>query len=209
MDAGKDGGGIMSTSSAGSTWIIGETVPWSAAWSGESAFALGPSTDFPGMTEVSQIERPGVGEPLFAAVHVSRQRRGLAQGLCHVCGAQTRPGDRWMFPVASGGFVTLHDGAVGYGCNVPPMHRMCAFRAAAQCPHLGRLAERPFRSPREEGRLISRTDVVPGMEALAAGHPPGMEIVYSCYRLFSPAFARAVRTRRDAWDHEARARRET
>jgi len=197
----------MSKSTASSAWVIGETVPWSAAWSGETAFALTPSVDFPGMTEVCQIERPGVGEPQFAAVHVTRQRRGLAQNLCHVCGGATRAGERWMFPVASGGFVTLHDGTVGYGCNVPPMHRACAFKAAAQCPHLDRLAEQPFRSPTEEGRLIRRTDVVPGMEALAASHPPGREIVYSCYRLFGPAFAEAVRGRRDAWEKETRRRR--
>jgi len=196
----------MITSSPASAWIIGETVPWSAAWSGESAYALQASVDFPGMTEVSQIERPGVGEPLFAAVHVTRQRRGLADGLCHVCGRPTAPDDRWMFPVASGGFVTLHDGTVGYGCNVPPMHQACAFKAAAQCPHLIHLAETPFKQPPEDGRLIWRTDVVPGMEALAATHPPGLEIVYSCYRLFSPAFAKMVEERRAAWEGEARAR---
>jgi len=198
----------MPTSSPGEPWIIGDTVPWSAAWSGETAFALQPSLDFPGMTEVAQIERPGVGDPLFAAVHVTRQRRGLARHLCHVCGGETRVGDRWMFPVASGGFVTLHDGTVGYGCNVPPMHRACAFKAASRCPHLGHLAETPFRPPPEDGRLIWRTDVVPGMEALAATYPPGMEIVFSCYRLFGPAFAAAVEGRRAAWERETRARRD-
>lgn len=189
-------------------WVIGQTVPWSAAWSGETAFALQPSIDFPGMTEVCQIERPGAGEPQFAAVHVTRQRRGLAGHLCHVCGGQTAIDDRWMFPVASGGFVTLHDGTVGYGCNVPPMHRACAGLAAAQCPHLSRLAETPFQCPEEEGRLIWRTDVVPGMEALAATFPPGREIVYSCYRLFSSVFAKVVEERRGAWERETRARRE-
>ena len=189
-------------------WVIGQTVPWSAAWSGETAFALQPSVDFPGMTEVCQIERPGVGEPQFAAVHVTRQRRGLARHLCHVCGGQTAFDDRWMFPVASGGLVTLHDGTVGYGCNVPPMHRACAGLAAAQCPHLSHLAETPFKGPKEDGRLIWRTDIVPGMEALAATFPPGQEIVYSCYRLFSPAFAKVVRERLEVWERETRARRE-
>ena len=198
---------ILISPADGPSWIIGENVPWSAAWSGESSFALAPSLDFPGLTEVCQIERPGTGEPLFAAVHVTRQRLGLAGHLCHVCGETTDPSDRWMFPVASGGFVTLHDGTVGYGCNVPPMHRACAARAAAQCPHLNRLAETPFAAPPEDGRLIQRTDVVPGMEALAATHPPALEIVYSCYRLFSPAFADVVRGRREAWEREARERR--
>lgn len=160
------------------------------------------------MTEVCQIERPGVGEPLFAAVHVTRQRRGLAGHLCHVCGKQTMIEDRWMFPVASGGFVTMHDGATGYGCNVPPMHRLCASLAAARCPRLFHLAETPFQCPQEDGRLIWRTDIVPGMEALAATFPPDADIVYSCYRLFGPSFARTVEGRRQAWESETRARRD-
>ena len=188
-------------------WRVGDNVPWSAAWSGESAFALQPSLDFPGLTEVDQIEKPGFGEPLFAAVHVTRQRRGIARQLCHVCGRPTVKRDRWMFPVASGGFVTLHDGTIGYGCNVPPLHRACAARAAAMCPHLGHLNEAPFPCPAEEGRLIQRTDVVPGMEALAATFPPGLQVVFSCYRLYSPEFARRVRRLRDDWDRATLARR--
>ena len=188
------------------TWRIGRNVPWTAAWSGESAFALRPSRLFPGMTELSQIERPGVGQPNFAAVHVDRQRRGLAEHLCHVCGAPTRAGERWMFPVASGGFVTLHDGGVGWGCNVPPMHEACARLAATLCPRLTRLAEQPTRAPDENGRLIWRTDVVPGMEALAATLPPTQPVVFSCYRLFSPAAARRVEADRANWEAGRRAR---
>jgi len=188
-------------------WIVGENVPWSVAWSGETAFALRRSRDFPGMTEVSQVERPGVGAPLFAAVHVDRHRRGMVEGLCHVCGRPTVRRDRWMFPVASGGFVTLHDGALGYGCNVPPLHKACALRAGAQCPHLSHLDEAPTPCPAEEGRLIYRTDVVPGMEALAATFPPGLEVVFSCYRLYGPAFTRRVQGLRREWDRATLARR--
>ncbi len=181
-------------------WIIGVNVPWSAAWSGETAFTTRPSRLFPGMIELSQIERAGVGEPNFAAVHVDRQRRGLADHLCHVCGQPTAPRDRWVFPVASGGFVTLHDGEVGWGCNVPLMHEPCARRAAGLCPRLTRLAESPTRAPDEDGRLIWRTDVVPGMEALAASFPEGSVVVYSCYRLYSPAAARAMTRARADWE---------
>jgi hypothetical protein len=187
-------------------WRIGETVAWSTAWSRETAFALRPSTDFPGMTEVSQIDRQGHGEPNFAAVHVDRQRRGLADHRCHVCGRPTPEDDRWMFPVASGDFVTLHDGRTGFGCNVPPLHRACADKAAILCPHLDRLAEKPTRWPAGPTRLIWRTDVAPGMEALAATFPPGKEIVYSCYRLFEPEAADAIRAVREAWDRETRER---
>ena len=180
-------------------WRIGETVAWSTAWSEETRFALRPSLDFPGMMEVSQIDRQGIGEPNFAALHVDRQRRGLVDFRCHVCGKPAPVGDRCMFPVASGAFVTLHDGSAGWGCNIPPLHRGCANTAAMQCPHLSRLAEEPQPWPEEEGRLIYRTDVVPGMEALAATFPAGLDVVYSCYRLFSPEVAERVRVMQAAW----------
>ncbi len=159
------------------------------------------------MTEVSQIDRQGMGEPNFAAVHIDRQRRGLADYRCHVCGRAAGPTDRWMFPVASGGFVTLHDGSVGWGCNVPPLHRDCAAVAAVRCPHLNRLVETPQPWPTEEGRLIYRTDVAPGTEALAATFPAGLEVIYSCYRLFGPNVARRVRHLQSEWQRKARARR--
>ncbi|MDB5482380.1 MAG: hypothetical protein JWO83_3433 [Caulobacteraceae bacterium] len=190
-----------------STWRIGDNVAWSSAWSAETGFALRASADFPGMLEVSQVDRQGQGEPLFAAVHVDRQRRGIVDGRCHVCGVRTDMGDRWMCPVASGGFVTLHDGRRGFGCNVPPLHGACAGLAAARCPHLGRLVEAPTPWPDEEGRVIQRTDVPPGMEALAATLPRDREIIYSCYRLFSPDVADRIAALRDAWDVQIRAGR--
>lgn len=198
---------MNATDPASASWRIGETVAWSTAWSRETAFALQPSVDFPGMTEISQIDRQGAGEPNFAAVHIDRQRRGLADYRCHVCGRSTAPTDRWMFPVASGGFVTLHDGSVGWGCNVPPLHHDCATVAAIRCPHLSRLVEAPQPWPMEESRLIYRTDVAPGMEALAATFPVGLEVIYSCYRLFSPGIADQVREMQSAWEAVSRERR--
>jgi ferredoxin len=186
-------------------WRVGESVPWSVAWSGEQAFRLQPSTLFPGMTEVGQAERPGVGRPLFAAVHVDRQRRGMAGHLCHVCGEPTPAHDRWIFPVASGGMVTMADGEERYGGNVPPVHQACAKRAQRQCPHLRKAMARPVACPADEGRLIWRTDVVPGMEALAKSLPPGVEVVFSCYRLYGAAFSRKVaRLRREEEARQAR-----
>jgi hypothetical protein len=187
---------------------IGIDVPWSVAWSGEQAFRVQPSTDFPGLLELDQRQAPGVGEPLFAAVHVTRQRRGMIDLICHVCGQPTEAHDRHVFPVASGGFVTLHDGQTGWGCNVPPVHGACGQIAAAQCPHLSHLAERPLRCPADDpGRLIHRTDVTPGLEHIAAEMPPGREVVFSCYRLYGPAFAAEVTRARADWDAAARARR--
>lgn len=187
--------------------MIPSLVPWSVAWSGEQAFRLQPSRDFPGMVELDQKQAPGVGEPMFAAVHVTRQRRGIVDLLCHVCGKPTKRDDRYIFPVASGGMVTLRDGTQQYGCNVPPIHRACALKATGECPHLSRLAERPLRCTADEGRVIHRTDVTPGMEALAKTLPPGVEVVLSCYRLYGPEFSRRVAAAREDWERTARARR--
>jgi hypothetical protein len=184
-------------------------APWSVAWSGEQAFRLQPSRDFPGLMELDQKQAPGVGEPLFAAVHVTRQRRGMVDLLCHVCGKPTTPGDRYIFPVASGGLVTLHDGSQQYGCNVPPIHHACTTRALGACPHLSRLAEQPLRCTGDDGRLIHRTDVTPGLEALAATLPKGVEVVFSCYRLYGADFTRAVIAARAEWDRLTRSRRQS
>ncbi|MET0294183.1 MAG: hypothetical protein ABW042_04145 [Phenylobacterium sp.] len=186
---------------------IGIDLPWSVAWSGEQAFRLRPSTLFPGYAEVDQREAPGQGEPLFAAVHVTRQRRAMAGFLCHVCGEPTAASDRWIFTVASGGMVDLGDGTQRYGCNVPPVHRRCADRAARLCPHLTRLDERPIRCGPDEGRLVPRTDVVPGMEALAASLPPGPPVVFSCYRLSGEAFTRRAAQARADWEKRTLAHR--
>ena len=70
-----------------------------------------------------------------------------------------------------------------------------------------RLQHHDQRCARDTGRLIQRTDVTPGLEALAAQLPPGQEVVLSCYRLYGPEFtARVVKARRD-WEAESKARR--
>jgi hypothetical protein len=127
--------------------------------------------------------------------------------LCHVCGRPTSRQDRYIFPAASGGLVTLHDGSQQYGCNVPPMHRACTLRARNACPHLAKVDEPPLRLGRDEGRLIHRTDITPGLETLAAQLPRGREVVLSCYRLYDAAFtAKVVKARAD-WEAASRARR--
>ena len=182
---------------AETSWIVGETVPWSVAWSGEVDFQLRPDPDFPGYIELIQAERPGVGRPLFAANHVTRNRRGLIEHLCHVCGRRTKPWDRWLFPLQTGGFVMLADGQQRYGGNVPPVHKACAERAAALCPHLSRAGAAPVRFPKDdEGRVVQRTDIVPGMEHLARQLPPGAPVVLSCYRLHGSRFSKLVESLR-------------
>lgn len=178
-------------------WIVGETVPWSVAWTGEVDFGLQPDGDFPGYVELVQKSDPGNGRPIFAANHVTRNRRGLFTHTCHVCGTPTRSWDRWLFPLQTGGMVDLGDGTMRYGGNVPPTHKACAERAARQCPHLSKALATPVRFPKDdEGRMIQRTDVIPGMEEIASRLPPGAPVVLSCYRLHGARFSRLVETLR-------------
>jgi hypothetical protein len=181
--------------------------PWSASWTGEQAFRLQPSRDFPGLLELDQKQAPGIGEPRFALIHVTRQRRGVIDLLCHVCGKPTPRHDRYIFPAASGGLVTMHDGSQQYGCNVPPMHLACTAVSLAACPHLAKVGERPLRCSEDEGRLVPRTDITPGLEGLVARLPPNTEVVFSCYRLYGPKFTERVLAARAEWESLSRARR--
>ncbi len=183
----------MTGAAENTPWVVGETAPWSVAWSGEIEFGLRPDADFHGYTELVQKDAQGEGRPLFAANHVTRNRRGLIGHLCHVCGSPTKSWDRWLFPLQTGGMVDLGDGSKLYGGNVPPVHKACAERAARLCPHLSRQFAQPVRFPKDdEGRMIPRTDVIPGMEEIAARLPPGVPVVLSCYRLHGPKFSRMV-----------------
>ncbi len=40
--------------------------------------------------------------------------------------------------------------------------------------------------------MVYRTDIQPGMEALAEQLPKGVDIVMSCYRLHGPRFSKQV-----------------
>lgn len=184
-----------------------DEIPWSVAWSGEQAYRIQPSRDFPGLAEIDQKQAIGVGEPLFAVIHATRQRRAMIDLLCHVCGEPTVAGERYIFPTASGGLVTLLDGTQQFGCNVPAMHKACADRAAAACPHLGKVNDFVLKCSDDDGRLIHRTDVPPGMEKLSLPIPPEVTVVYSCYRLYGPEFTQAVLAAREDWERKTRERR--
>ena len=180
-------------------WTIGLNVPWTVAWTGEQFFDLCESDDFPGLVDLVQAHKPGVGSPKFAAQHVTRHRRGMADHLCHVCGQPTSKHDRFIFPVHSGGFVILPDESTRYAGNIPPVHLACARRAQKLCPHLTHSCAQPLPFPTETTRLVHRTDIVPGMEAVAESLPPGLKVVFSCYRLYGPRFTRHVRKLRQKY----------
>ncbi len=173
-------------------WVIGGNVPWSVSWTEEGSYDIRLSTDFPGLVDLVQVERPGVGAPRFAALHISRHRLGMAGHLCHVCGKATPPRDRYVFPKESGGFVVMPDDSSRYAGNVPPVHLACAKRAQQLCPHLRSAFAEPVAFPREESRLIERTSVMPGMEAVARDLPRNLKVVFTCYRLFGPRFTKQV-----------------
>ncbi len=175
-----------------STWIVGDSVPWTVSWTGEESFDLADSKDFPGLVDLVQVERPGEGRPKFKALHVTRQRRGMADHICHVCGRRTPRNDRYLLPVQSGGFVPVGDDPFRYAANVPPLHLACARRAQRLCPHLGQATIPPVAYPGEDSRLLPRRDVVEGMEELAKTLPPKLPVVFSCLRLFGPRFSRKI-----------------
>ncbi len=182
----------------GARWVAGESVPWTVSWTGEQHYELALSEDFPGLVDLVQTARPGTGLPRFAALHITRHRAAMRLHLCHVCGRPTVRRDRYIFPVQSGGFVTMPDDSPRYAGNVPPVHLSCARRAQAQCPHLRKAFAEPIPYPAEEARLMPRTDVVPGMEEIAKQLPPHLRIVFTCYRLHSAKFTKLVQHRRAA-----------
>ncbi len=173
-------------------WQIGGNVPWSVAWTGEQAFSLRQSEDFPGLVDLVQASNPGQGSPKFAQIHVTRHRLGMAQHYCHVCGKRTPRNDRYIFPVQSGGMVPVGGGHTRYVGNVPPVHLACARRAQALCPHLVGWFANPVAFPSEETRLMPRLDIVDGMEELATTLPRGVKTVFSCFRLYGPRFSHRI-----------------
>jgi hypothetical protein len=173
-------------------WVIGKNVPWSVPWTEEQLYDLRLSTDFPGLVDLVQVERPGLGAPRFAALHISRHRSAMVGHLCHVCGMPTGKRDRYIFPKESGGFVIMPDESSRYAGNVPPVHLACAKRAQQLCPHLRGTYAEPVPYPAEHSYLIERTDVVPGMEDVARTLPRHLKIVFTCYRLYGPRFTSQV-----------------
>jgi hypothetical protein len=186
------GGGSVNRGAPTDEWRIGETVPWVVAWSGEDRFGLGPSPVFPAYRELTQAEAPGVGAPMFRGMHLARQRRGLVNDLCQICGRATPSRDRFIFPTVAGRFFEQPDGSLRYGSNMPPLHLQCAARAQRLCPAVRRARTRPIPLPKAEGELVPQLTLPPGLEDAAPHLPDGVPVVFSYYLIQSLSFTRQI-----------------
>lgn len=175
-----------------SIYRIGENVPWVSPWSEEGSFSLALSERFADRLEVVQAVAPGVGTPSLRGMHLLRQRQGVADHLCHVCGKPTPPGDRYLFPVVTGNFLAPSaDGQRRYASPMPPTHMACAQRAQKLCPHLKLSFAHPVRFPSDPGKLKYELHPPRGMEAVGANMPVD-EAIFSYYRVHTPGFSRLV-----------------
>ena len=190
--------GMDVAASAEPTWRIGETLPWVIAWTGEAHFSAQASTVFKGLREVVQPHAPGEGVPMLRHMHLRRQRLGVMEFRCHVCGEPTPSDDRHLFPVATGALLKVR-GRTRYVSHLPPTHAACAETAQRLCPHLRATYARPVSFPREAGTVGPETSVPEGLEAIAERLGQGRPLGFSYYRVYGDAFTRLVlRLRREA-----------
>ena len=126
--------------------VIGKDVPWNAAWTGESRYAINRCrwTGRAQHPAVHQRHAPGEGRPLFAEPHMVRQRKSVAKLLCTVCGEPTSSDDRWMFD--QGEWTTIQ-GFTGWATTEAPVHCACAELAGELCPRIKKRRLTPVRFP--------------------------------------------------------------
>lgn len=112
-----------------SGFVIGQNVPWNAAWTGEARYEIRPCRWVGGKLALWSPHAPGEGKPIFAKPHMVRQRRSIAELRCTVCGEKTPPDDRWWFQLGQ-----LREGY--FMTTEAPVHRACADHSLTVCPHL-------------------------------------------------------------------------
>jgi hypothetical protein len=139
---------------------IGVDVPWVTSWSGEQVLGVAPCPSIDGGLAIGQASKPGEGEPQWPRNHLFRQRKSVREMLCPMCGLPTPDGDRWSQTArwttaaevrAKGLGVWLpadfaDDRALLDAGAIAPMHRACAERALAECPHLAALPDRELKA---------------------------------------------------------------
>lgn len=176
---------------AASPWRIGETLPWVIMWTGEAEFSARMSQTFVGLREVVQPEAPGEGAPMLRNMHLRRQRLGVLENRCHVCGGVTPHDDRYLFPVVTGALLKVR-GRTRYVSHLPPTHLSCAERAQRLCPHLRTTYAQPVRFPRDAGVLGPETSVPEGLAGVAERLSDGRPLGFAYHRVYGDAFTRLV-----------------
>ena len=128
---------------------VGVDVPWVTSWTAETITGVAGCPSVGGRPALCQTEQAGFGKPQYSKNHLMRQRLTVARMLCPMCGEPTPPDDRWTAtgkPRAAGwlraqkGFVlpaeVADDQVVIDAGAIAPLHKACATRSMAQCPHL-------------------------------------------------------------------------
>lgn len=138
-------------------------VPWIVPWTGENDHSIRPCRWAGGEVALSQPHRPGIGKPMWRAVHSVRRRRAFAEGLCEICGKPVTSDDRWVFPPTTTGTRS----PTGAAIIDAPMHGECARHSASTCPHLRERRREP--APLPLGMSLERTLIYAGPNRIAEG----------------------------------------
>ena len=172
-----------------------------------------PCSSIAGGLAVCQAERAGHGRPQYSRNHLVRQRRSVAEMLCPMCGEPTPEDDRWSQTArrTSAGALRvrglaalipadLKDAEVMIDAGaISPLHRSCAERSLAQCPHLAAVADTEIR-PFPKAWLVAPLMVEarpPGATLPGVGAPAAIPVV-SFLQLFGLTGELDKRWRRQA-----------
>lgn len=140
--------------------VVGRDVPWVTSWSEEPQLGVSRCPSVDGELAIAQLEKPGVGRPLYSRNHLFRQRRSVREMLCPMCGEPTPDDDRWSQTAShtdAGGLrargfgwalpVDMADGQPLLNAGaIAPLHRACAEAALERCPHLGGMGDKTLKA---------------------------------------------------------------
>jgi hypothetical protein len=128
---------------------VGVDVPWVTSWSAEAVTGAARCASVGGRPALMRDSRPGFGKPQYSLNHLVRQRLTMVRMLCPMCGEPTPEDDRWTTTATTHAAGWLRDRrgvvlpdavaedqiVIDAGA-IAPLHRACAKRSMAQCPHL-------------------------------------------------------------------------